>query len=118
MTVAAEPMTRLELSMLRDFYIERRTSRLPASLNPSQSIPRLLATVGDPSDLPECRICGHYTVKGIEVHEPCLGGLAIDEDRLRRAIYAVSQRHDWEHSVDREDRTAEIIAEYTKAVPA
>lgn len=38
----------------------------------------------------------------------------IDEGRLRAAILAVSVAHDWAHTIDREDRTAEIIAEYDR----
>jgi hypothetical protein len=37
---------------------------------------------------------------------------ALDVERLRRAIYAVSVRHDWANTNDTEDRTEEIAAEY------
>ena len=36
----------------------------------------------------------------------------LDVDRLRWAIYNVSLRHDWANTVDTEDRTEEIAAEY------
>ena len=39
---------------------------------------------------------------------------ALDVERLRDAIYAISVRHDWEHTTDREDRTEEIAAEYAR----
>jgi len=41
---------------------------------------------------------------------------ALDVDALRRALYTVSQRHDWEHVEDREDRTQEIADEYAREV--
>jgi hypothetical protein len=37
---------------------------------------------------------------------------ALDVERLRRAIYTVSVRHDWANTVDTEDRTEEIAREY------
>ncbi len=36
----------------------------------------------------------------------------LDVERLRKAIYTVSVRHDWERVTDREDRTEEIAAAY------
>jgi hypothetical protein len=39
---------------------------------------------------------------------------ALDVERLARAIYAISIRHDWEHTTDRDDRTEEIAAEYAR----
>jgi hypothetical protein len=42
----------------------------------------------------------------------------IDVDALRLAIYRISQRHDWEHTTDREDRTQEIAAAYTTILRA
>lgn len=40
---------------------------------------------------------------------------AIEVERLREAIYAISVRHDWANTVDTEDRTEEIAAEYAQA---
>jgi hypothetical protein len=39
---------------------------------------------------------------------------ALDVERLARAIYAISIRHDWANTTDREDRTEEIAAEYAR----
>lgn len=60
----------------------------------------------------ECPECGFGFVT-----EPALAAkptpqAGLDVERLRDAIYAVSVRHDWEHTTDREDRTEEIAAEY------
>ena len=41
----------------------------------------------------------------------------LDVERLRRAIYVVSVRHDWENRVDREDRTQEIADAYALVPP-
>jgi hypothetical protein len=38
----------------------------------------------------------------------------LDVERLRKAIYTVSVRHDWANTIDTEDRTGEIAAEYAR----
>lgn len=38
----------------------------------------------------------------------------LDVEWLRAAIYEVSVRHDWANTLDTEDRTEEIAAEYER----
>lgn len=38
----------------------------------------------------------------------------LDVEALRKAIYTISVRHDWEHTTDRADRTEEIAVEYDR----
>ena len=55
--------------------------------------------------------CGAYSCR-ISLPPLRSAAPALDVERLRDAIYAVSVRHDWANTTDTEDRTEEIAREY------
>ena len=61
-----------------------------------------------PDPVPAMRLCARQARAALAAQP----APTLDRERLARAIYAVSVRHDWAHTTDTEDRTDEIADAY------